>query len=77
MTDNEIIKALDCCANSSGFAYCDRCLYSQHKYCVRVLMQDVSDLIKRQQAEIERLKEETDKWKILDKLVEELERREK
>lgn len=53
MTDEEIIK---------GFAYCifdtrcSECPYQEVKKCGRVAMQNILDLIKRQQAENERLK---------------------
>lgn len=55
MTDNEIIKALECC--SSDDANCDDC--PANKYCTNddfCLTGAILDLIKRQQAEIERLK---------------------
>ena len=51
MTDNEIIKALECCIGNEG--NCDIC--PQHsKDCVDELMQLALDLINRQKAEIER-----------------------
>lgn len=43
MTDNEIIKALECCSEN------------QHRYCRRECMKEALDLINRQKAEIERL----------------------
>ena len=55
MTDNEIIKALECC--SSDDANCDDC--PANKYCTNddfCLTGAILDLIKRQKAEIERLK---------------------
>ena len=59
MTDNEIIKALECCGNSLTET-CDNCPYRDnekwHKtYCTFTLCDDALDLINRQKAEIERL----------------------
>lgn len=58
MTDNEIIKALKCC---SGYS-CSNCPFDDGKItmreCVTELSQNALDLINRQQAEIERLREE-------------------
>ena len=72
MTDREIIKALECCNDCD----CKGCPCNSDSDCKGIDDAEILDLIKRQQAEIERLKEETDRWKTLDKLVEELERRE-
>ena len=58
MTDNEIIKALECCANScdNGFAKCDECpRFAESEGCTLRSMKDALDLINRQKAEIERL----------------------
>ncbi len=56
MTDNEIIKTLDCCGKDSS--YCvngDKCpLYKNH-FCREELKEKALDLINRQQAEIESL----------------------
>ena len=61
MTDNEIIKALDCCANCES---CDfettNCPLVEEMECRSLLAQKALDLITRQQAEIERLKTELD-----------------
>lgn len=57
MSDNEIIEALECC-NSKKRGNCLNCQY--HNYsanCLDDMMNDVLDLINRQKAEIERLKE--------------------
>lgn len=60
MTDAEIIRALECC--EKGFANCDGCPYDDdNNYCVTkdgksLIIQDALYLIKRQKAEIERLK---------------------
>ena len=54
MTDNEIIKALECCGCDNY--QCDNCPYA-YKTCT--VYKDSIDLINRQKAEIERLREET------------------
>lgn len=55
MTDNEIIKALECCCVEHA---CSKCHYSEHKtaMCITEIMRDALDLINRQREEIERLK---------------------
>lgn len=56
MTDTEIIKALEYC--SMGEAICFMCpLYNKTDHCVDMLAENALDIINRQQAEIERLKE--------------------
>ena len=51
MTDNEIIKALECCSNAEP---CANCPYQ--KQCDETDLAEIAlDLINRQQAEIERL----------------------
>ena len=64
MTDNEIIKALECCSNGEP---CANCPYQ--KQCDETDLAEIAlDLINRQQAEIERLKkilaEEEEKYKL-------------
>ena len=55
MTDNEIIKALECCLSQNG--ECDNC--PQHsRTCVDDLLHQSLDLINRQKAEIERWRTE-------------------
>ena len=54
-TDEEIKKALECCTHSC--AACKECPYTDEKWCVHELTKDALDLINRQQAEIERLKD--------------------
>lgn len=51
MTDNEIIKALECCAKDD----CERCPLSNYDGCKSLLFDGniVIDLINRQKAEIE------------------------
>lgn len=54
MTDNEIIKALECCAKSS----CKNCPENcGSAMCLKNLVIDSLDLINSQQAEIERLQD--------------------
>ena len=59
MTDNEIVKALMCCNEAQN---CTSCKFEPTEYpkgtvgCCDELMKNAIDLIKRQQAEIERLK---------------------
>lgn len=55
MTDNEIIKALECCKNGLC-ANCPRLNTPEHiLHCKEQLMCEALDLINRQKAEIERL----------------------
>ena len=69
MTDNEIIKALDCC----GFEYGNLCSVcpkyeKDNDFCQEELHNYALNLINRQQAEIEKLKkilaEEEEKYKL-------------
>ena len=57
MTDNEIIKALECCACMNG-NYCKLCpLHPETSAkCFLVLMENTLNLINRQDAEIEMLR---------------------
>lgn len=52
MTDNEIVKALECCANGS----CKECPCSVGAYCLAPSDEKIIDLINRQKEENERLK---------------------
>lgn len=56
MTDNEIIKALECCTNE-GFQDCENCpLNKPHQPCKKTLLPQITlNLVNRQKAEIERL----------------------
>lgn len=54
LTDEEIIKVLECCAYNDG---CERCQYSKQCDGAEHLINTL-DLINRQKAEIERLKSE-------------------
>lgn len=66
MTDAEIIKSLECCKMPVGSGACNGCslkdirnkrLIGNEKSCTTVLLENALDLINRQKAEIERLKE--------------------
>ena len=63
MTDNEIIKALECCVKDEW--YCDNnCLF--FKNCSKTLMaKNALDLIKHQKEEIEQWKEEANRYQNL------------
>ena len=57
MTDNEIIKALECCGKDK---HCGDCPYFETvdiSECLKVAMTNARELINRQKAEIERLQE--------------------
>ncbi len=64
MTDNEIIKALECCfTNDFGKTNCNKCaFYTATAKCMDDMQNAVIDLINRQKAEIEQWKEEADRW---------------
>ena len=55
MTDNEIIKALECCIEDEDCSHCPST--KEMPYCSNDIMAGALNLIKRQQAEIERLGE--------------------
>ena len=64
MTDNEIIKALECCNKSDNGKGCFECPYRQYcPDCLRRRNEDTIDLINRQKAEIERLQGLLSEWK--------------
>ena len=79
MTDEQIIEALQRCfivGSCSGCAGCPlKPKRQEDANCIDKLVTNTIDLIKRQQAEIERLKKEHDKnfekWEILDKRTKE------
>ena len=56
MKEEQIIKALECCHNGT----CSICPYVNEGYCGRRMISSSLELIKRQQAEIDRLKTEKD-----------------
>ena len=62
MTDNEIIKALECCVKAPYCSEKTDCPYKGIDDCVKQHTLDALDLINRQQAEIERLKAEDEKY---------------
>lgn len=64
MTDNEIIKALECCTQQHK---CNECPYlmEHHLVCNYHLYKDTLDLINRQQAEIDRLQAECGNQSVL------------
>lgn len=56
-TDEEVIKALECCCSTS-VVNCNKCTYAKpaiDDYCANILMRDALDLINRQKAEIANL----------------------
>ena len=60
MTDNEIIKALECCTQQVGCKGCPLVISNEMKYhggyaCAEKLRKSSLDLINRQKAEIEKL----------------------
>ena len=64
MTDNEIIKALECCISHKGNVACKSgCPFHEQELCIEdgdALLKHSLDLINRQKAEIERLKAEAE-----------------
>lgn len=54
MTDNEIIKALECCAKTEFISDCAKCEMLAFD-CKDILIEYALDLINRQKAEIDRL----------------------
>lgn len=61
MNDNEIIKALECCKDEEGLHFCSICpMYKNdpdNDFCQENLCENALDLINRQRAEIEDLKD--------------------
>ena len=73
MTDNEIIKALECCRDAESVFDCQNCPYiecTNKKGCITELHGDILDIINRQKAEIERLRNtvKTDFLTVTEKL---------
>ena len=54
MTDNEIIKALECCTKTEFISDCAKCEMFAFD-CKDILIENAIDLINRQKAKIERL----------------------
>jgi hypothetical protein len=70
MSDNEIVKALECCGKSS----CKGCPYLNKFPCNEFFPKDALDLINRQKAEMERLNELLEiRHKVFETKCEELE----
>lgn len=61
MTDNEIVKALECCSKHSANVHYMLTYQGQP---LQLLLDNALDLINRQQAEIERLNKEVDRLTI-------------
>ena len=62
MTDNEIIKALECCTNDDNEPNCEECTKRPHIYCICELLEEAYGLIQRQRTEIEVLKKKADAY---------------
>ena len=61
MTDEQIIKALECCASTNSSEACRGCPFDKNNICEKdsvALQKYALDLINRQKAEIERLQKE-------------------
>ena len=61
MTDNEIIKALECCVSSTSSEACEGCPFNEMEVCDSdhyALEKYTLSIINRQKAEIERLTKE-------------------
>lgn len=56
MTDEQIIKALECYSDTKE-VLCKDCAYRSEARCRRTMAKDTLDLINRQKAEIERLRD--------------------
>ena len=63
MTDNEIIKALECCSVVRSICcQTDKCPYSQFEHCESKINEDALALIQRQKAEIEDAQNRLELW---------------
>lgn len=75
MIDNEIIKALKCCSLDVRENTCPKCAFYKKHRCSTLMLNAVSDLIKRQKSEIERLKKDLEQSEqsgdILETILEE------
>ncbi len=61
-TDEEVIKALECCLNSRHLMSCQECCFrGKSVNCVYWLEYNALDLINRQKAKIERLYKEIER----------------
>lgn len=75
MTDEQIIKALECCATDDGddcfqCPYCNLFFEPGDGGCVNRCRKDALDLINRQKAEIERTEKELTEYKLRLKMSE-------
>ena len=61
MTDDEIIKALECC-DFTDIKACEECPFYRTFDCSFVIIDKTLDLVHRQKAEIERLKQENKEY---------------
>ena len=63
LTDNEIIKALECCSKNSILQeFCDVCPnLAMGSQCMDNMVRDALDLINRQKAEIETLRQQDER----------------
>lgn len=75
MTDEQIIKALECCVKTEFISDCAKCEMFAFD-CKDILIENALDLINRQKAEKERLEDENytlkNKIEIRDNLIEQL-----
>lgn len=71
MTDNEIIKALDCCSTDVRENTCPKCAFYKKHRCSTLMLNAVFDLINRQKAENEELRNEI-KFEAIKKFAERL-----
>ena len=62
MTDEQLIKALECCAKTEFISDCAKCEMFAFD-CKDILIENALDLINRQKAEIEKLEKENEKQK--------------
>ena len=72
MTDEQIIKALECCIKQE--VNCKQCSYEayRHKDCTDRFYADIIELIDRQKAEIERLQKEARRFADIGKFYSEI-----
>ena len=80
MTDEQVIKGLECCTGGSTSEGCHGCPYfKKGLWCIKHLIRDVLANFKRQKSENERLSVENERFKhkisILQKLLDKAEER--
>ena len=65
MTDNEIIKALECCCAKENceVVSCERCPLEKHYECTDIMFHETVDFINRQKAEILELQKRIINWR--------------